>query len=90
MLLSTALLRAEKKTRRVTSTLWSLAQLLSTLCWNGSHPWSAPLRRPVNPTVYSHEELKAKLQADNHSLKAIQKGKNTFLIGDEHEFRQLR
>jgi predicted nucleotidyltransferase len=45
------------------------------------------LRRPVNPTVYSQKELKAKLQANNHFLKAIQKGKNTFLIGDEHEFR---
>ncbi len=48
------------------------------------------LRRPVNPTVYSQRELKAKLRAGNHFLKAIQKGKNTFLIGDEREFRQLR
>jgi predicted nucleotidyltransferase len=48
------------------------------------------LRRPVNPTVYSEEELRAKLRADNHFLKAIQKGKNTFLIGDELEFRRLR
>jgi uncharacterized protein len=40
-------------------------------------PVERALGRPVNPTVYSPEELKAKLQADNHFLKAIQKGKNT-------------
>jgi predicted nucleotidyltransferase len=32
-------------------------------------PVERALRRPVNPTVYSHKELKAKLQADNHFLK---------------------
>jgi predicted nucleotidyltransferase len=53
-------------------------------------PVERALRRPANPTVYAPEELKAKLQADNHFLHAIQKGKNTFLLGDEHEFRQLR
>jgi predicted nucleotidyltransferase len=53
-------------------------------------PVERALHRPVNPTVYSLEELRAKLQADNHFLKAIQRGKNIFLIGDEHEFRQLR
>jgi predicted nucleotidyltransferase len=53
-------------------------------------PVERALRRPVNPTVYSQKELKAKLRADNHFLKAIQKGKNTFLIGDENEFRQVR
>jgi predicted nucleotidyltransferase len=53
-------------------------------------PVERTLHRPVNPTIYSQEELKVRLQADNHFLKAIQKGKNTFLIGDEHEFRQLR
>jgi predicted nucleotidyltransferase len=53
-------------------------------------PVERALHRPVNPTVYSLKELRAKLQADNHFLKAIQRGKNIFLIGDEHEFRQLR
>lgn len=52
-------------------------------------PLEHTLRRPVNPTVYSEKELRTKLQANNHFLKAIQKGQNTFLIGDEHEFRQL-
>jgi predicted nucleotidyltransferase len=53
-------------------------------------PVERALRRPVNPTVYSQKELKAKLQTGNHFLKAIQKGKNSFLIGDEREFKQLR
>jgi predicted nucleotidyltransferase len=53
-------------------------------------PLERTLRRPVNPTVYSQKELRAKLKAGNHFLKAIQKGKNTFLIGDENEFRQVR
>jgi len=47
------------------------------------------LQRPVNPTVYSSREVRTKLKAGNHFLKAIQEGKSTFLIGDEHEFRKL-
>jgi len=53
-------------------------------------PVERSLRRPVSPTVYSQKELKAKLRAGNHFLKAVQKGQSVFLIGDEHEFRQLR
>jgi uncharacterized protein len=49
-------------------------------------PLERTLRRPINPTIYSQKELRAKLKAGNHFLKAIQKGKNTFLIGDENEF----
>jgi hypothetical protein len=62
----------------------TLDQLLERLT-----PLERTLGRPVNPTVYSSEEMRAKLKAGNHFLKAIQKGKNTFLIGDEHEFRKL-
>lgn len=47
------------------------------------------LQRPVNPTVYSSREVRTKLKAGNHFLKAIQEGKATFLVGDEHEFRKL-
>jgi predicted nucleotidyltransferase len=47
------------------------------------------LQRPVNPTVYSSREVRTKLKAGNHFLKAIQEGKSTFLIGDEREFRKL-
>jgi hypothetical protein len=35
-------------------------------------PVERALLRPVNPTLYSHQESKAKLQADNHFLQAIQ------------------
>lgn len=52
-------------------------------------PVERGLQRPVNPTVYSSREVRAKLKAGNHFLKAIQEGKSTFLIGDEHEFRKL-
>jgi hypothetical protein len=63
----------------------SLDELLEQLS-----PLERVLRRPVNPAVYSEKELREKLQRNNYFLKSIQKGKNLFLIGDEHEFRQLR
>jgi predicted nucleotidyltransferase len=52
-------------------------------------PVERTLQRPVNPTVYSSREVRTKLQAGNHFLRAIQKGKSIFLVGDEHEFRKL-
>jgi uncharacterized protein len=52
-------------------------------------PVERTVQRPVNPTVYSSREVRTKLKAGNHFLKAIQEGKSTFLIGDEHEFRKL-
>jgi uncharacterized protein len=52
-------------------------------------PVERALNRPINPSIYSLKELKAKLKANNHFLKAIQKGKSVFLIGDEHEFRAV-
>jgi len=52
-------------------------------------PLERTLGRPLNPTVYSRKELRAKLKAENHFLTAIQKGQNAFLIGDQHEFREI-
>lgn len=52
-------------------------------------PVERTVQRPVNPTVYSSREVRTKLKAGNHFLKAIQEGKSTFLMGDEHEFRKL-
>ena len=46
------------------------------------------LRRPVNPTIYSLEELRQRLQAGNHFLRSLEKSKKVFLIGDEDEFRR--
>ena len=39
--------------------------------------------RPINPTVYSVEELKSKLATGNHFLTAVLKGQREFLLGDE-------
>jgi predicted nucleotidyltransferase len=48
------------------------------------------LSRPINPTVYGREELRLRLGAGNHFLKAIQTAPLNFLIGDEDEFREIR
>ena len=53
-------------------------------------PIEKSLSRPINPTVYSRQELRSKIQADNHFLRAIQNAPLVFLIGDEHEFREIR
>jgi predicted nucleotidyltransferase len=53
-------------------------------------PVEATLRRPVNPSIYSLDELLVKLRDNHHFLSTIQKGNAVFLIGDEHEFRQIR
>ncbi len=49
----------------------------------------AALGRPVNPTVYSMQELKEKLQAGNHFLNAVLSGKKVFLVGNEDELRKM-
>src|SRR5260370_3086709 len=45
--------------------------------------------RPINPTVYSVEELKSKLASGNHFLNAVLKGQKEFLLGDEDELRKV-
>ena len=54
------------------------------------HPVEHDLRRPINPTVYARAELRRKIQSENHFLKAIQIAPLHFLIGQEHEFREIR
>lgn len=46
------------------------------------------LRRPVNPTIYSLEGLRERLQAENHFLRSLEKSKKVFLIGGEDGFRE--
>jgi len=53
-------------------------------------PAELSLRRPINPSIYSLQEWIDKLRNGHHFLSAVQKGKSVFLIGDEHEFRQIR
>jgi predicted nucleotidyltransferase len=48
------------------------------------------LKRPINPTIYGRKELRTKIHAGNHFLKAIQSAPLTFLIGNENEFREIR
>lgn len=52
-------------------------------------PVEKQLGRPVNPTIYSLEDLKARLRSGNHFLQSLQKSKKVFLIGDEDEFRKV-
>jgi hypothetical protein len=52
-------------------------------------PVEKQLRRPLNPTIYSREDLKARLRSGNHFLQSLQKSKKVFLIGDEDEFRKV-
>ena len=51
-------------------------------------PMEKQLGRPVNPTIYTIEDLKARLRSGNHFLQSLKKSKKVFLIGDEDEFRK--
>ena len=48
------------------------------------------LGRPINPTIFARQELRAKVSAGNRFLRALQTGPLVFLIGNEHEFRKIR
>ena len=52
-------------------------------------PLEKQLRRPVNPTIYSLEDLRTRLRSGNHFLQSLKKSKKVFLIGDEDEFRKV-
>ena len=52
-------------------------------------PVEKQVRRPVNPTIYSLEDLKARFRSGNHFLQSLKKSKKVFLIGDEDEFRKI-
>jgi len=52
-------------------------------------PVEKQLRRPVNPTIYSLEDLKARFRSGNHFLQSLKESKKVFLIGDEDEFRKV-
>lgn len=45
--------------------------------------------RPINPTVYSPGEFKSKLDAGNHFISSVVRGRNVFLIGNENELRKV-
>ena len=56
----------------------------------GLTPTEQRLSRPLNPTVYSRQELRRKIHTGNHFIKAVQLAPLVFLIGDESEFREIR
>lgn len=47
------------------------------------------IRRPINPTVYSQDELKSKLSEGNHFLRAVLRGEKVVLIGAPDEFGKM-
>lgn len=51
-------------------------------------PLEKQLRRPVNPTIYSREDLKKRLHEGNHFLQSLMDSQKVFLIGDENEYRE--
>ncbi|WP_420238248.1 nucleotidyltransferase domain-containing protein [Telmatobacter bradus] len=51
-------------------------------------PLEKQLRRPVNPTIYSREDLKKRLHEGNHFLQSLMDSMKVFLIGDENEYRE--
>ena len=51
-------------------------------------PVEKQLGRPINPTIYTTEELKNRLHSGNHFLQSLLESKKVFLIGDEDEFRK--
>lgn len=56
---------------------------------NAVGPVEKQLRRPVNPTIYSIEDLKTRLRSGNHFLQSLKKTKKVFVIGDEDEFNKV-
>jgi len=45
--------------------------------------------REINPTVYSTDEFKRKLQGGNHFLRSVMHGETVLLIGDLNEFGEM-
>jgi hypothetical protein len=43
----------------------------------------------VNPTIYSLEDVRARLHEGNYFLQSLKKSKKVFLIGHEDEFRKV-
>jgi predicted nucleotidyltransferase len=52
-------------------------------------PVERAIGRPVNPTVYSTDEFKAKVEGGNHFLGSVLRGETVLLIGDRDEFGKV-
>ena len=45
--------------------------------------------RPINPTVYSTDEFKSKLESGNHFLRSVVRAEKVILIGDLDELGKM-
>jgi uncharacterized protein len=52
-------------------------------------PLETPLGRPINPTVFSLQDFRSKIQRGNHFLSAVMRGKKVWLFGDENELGKV-
>jgi predicted nucleotidyltransferase len=55
-----------------------------------SAPVEQKMGRPVNPTVFARQEVRTRIHAGNHFLKALQSAPLIFLTGRENDFREIR
>jgi predicted nucleotidyltransferase len=52
-------------------------------------PVERVLGRPINPTLYSVNEFKSRLQSGNHFLRSVLSGEKVLLIGDTNELGKV-
>ncbi|MGA2251010.1 nucleotidyltransferase domain-containing protein [Terracidiphilus sp.] len=52
-------------------------------------PVENAIARPINPTVYSLKEFKARVKDGNHFLTSVLRGEKMLLIGDEDELGKM-
>ena len=52
-------------------------------------PVEGAVGRQINPTVYSSDEFKRKLEGGNHFLRSLVRGETVPLIGDLDKFREM-
>jgi len=56
---------------------------------NALNPVQEKVRREINPVVYPPAEFRQKATKNHHFLKNVIKNEKLFLIGDEHELKNL-
>lgn len=44
--------------------------------------------RPINPTLYSDNDFKTKIDSGNHFLRSVMRSEKVFLIGEDHGSRK--
>jgi predicted nucleotidyltransferase len=62
----------------------SLDELLTQLA-----PVEHAIGRPINPTLYTPNEFRSKLESANHFLRSVMRGEKVLLVGDPNEFGKM-